>query len=76
MQNIAKWNEMIRAMADVDVKQGLRLVRQQIEAACSRRSAEFQDVQPRLVAVSKIKPTELIIQAYEEGKRTINLFVF
>jgi len=30
---------------------------------------ELQEVQPRLVAVSKTKPKELIIKAYEYGQR-------
>ncbi|CAG9772861.1 unnamed protein product [Ceutorhynchus assimilis] len=60
---------MIRAMAEINVKQGIRSVLQKIEEACARRSSEFEDIKPRLVAVSKIKPNELIIQAYEEGQR-------
>jgi uncharacterized pyridoxal phosphate-containing UPF0001 family protein len=30
---------------------------------------ELQEIHPRLVAVSKTKPKELIIQAYEYGQR-------
>ncbi|XP_066149795.1 pyridoxal phosphate homeostasis protein [Euwallacea fornicatus] len=60
---------MIRSMSDVNIKQGLKTVLQQIEASCSKRSAEFSDLKPRLVAVSKVKPVELIIEAYEEGQR-------
>ncbi|KAL1513823.1 hypothetical protein ABEB36_003176 [Hypothenemus hampei] len=60
---------MIRNMADIDVRQSLRLVLQQIEAACSRRNDKFAGIKPQLVAVSKIKPAELIVEAYEEGQR-------
>ncbi|ERL85350.1 pyridoxal phosphate homeostasis protein [Dendroctonus ponderosae] len=60
---------MIRSMADVDVRQGLRKVLGQVQVAAGNRSPDLQDVKPRLVAVSKIKPAELILQAYEEGQR-------
>lgn len=59
---------MLRKMAEIDVKQGLKSVLQRVELACSKRTPELQGVQPRLVAVSKTKPVEYIIQAYEEGK--------
>lgn len=58
---------MIKAMAEIDVKLGLRKVLEQIELACSKRNVEFDGIKPRLVAVSKIKPVELIVEAYEEG---------
>lgn len=54
-------------MTEVDVRRGLRKVLGQVQVAASKRSPELQDVKPRLVAVSKIKPAELILQAYEEG---------
>lgn len=60
---------MLRNMAEIDVKQGVKNVLHQIEIACSKRVPELQDVKPRLVAVSKTKPVEYIIQAYEEGQR-------
>lgn len=59
----------IKTMGEVDVKLGLKNVLAKIEQACLKRNAELQCVEPRLVAVSKTKPNELIINAYEEGQR-------
>lgn len=56
-------------MAEVDVKQGLKNVLQLIETACTKRGPELQELKPRLVAVSKTKPVENIIEAYEAGQR-------
>lgn len=56
-------------MAEFDIKLGLRNVLQRIETVCSKRDPELQDVKPQLVAVSKTKPVECIIEAYEEGQR-------
>ncbi|EDV20116.1 uncharacterized protein TRIADDRAFT_61518 [Trichoplax adhaerens] len=41
---------------------------QRIEAAKLRRSAELPNIEPRLVAVSKTKPVNLIIDAFESGQ--------
>ncbi|XP_066246501.1 pyridoxal phosphate homeostasis protein [Euwallacea similis] len=60
---------MIRSMAEVNVKKGLKTALQRIEDACSKRSMEFRDLKPRLVAVSKVKPAELIVEVYEAGQR-------
>ncbi|KAJ2940548.1 hypothetical protein O0L34_g6483 [Tuta absoluta] len=54
---------------EIDVMHGLKTVLSQIEAAVARRSKDLPQVPPRLVAVSKIKPVPLIIQAYEGGQR-------
>ncbi|KAL0860805.1 hypothetical protein ABMA27_009349 [Loxostege sticticalis] len=54
---------------EIDIMHGLKTVLAQIEAAVSRRSKDLPQVAPRLVAVSKIKPAALIIQAYEGGQR-------
>jgi len=56
-------------MSEIDVVKGLRSVRERIQAASKNRGPELQEVQPRLVAVSKTKPKELIIKAYEHGQR-------
>lgn len=56
---------MNRIMAEVDIAKALKVVRDKISAA----SKPSHSVQPRLVAVSKTKPTELIIAAYREGQR-------
>lgn len=49
------------------VKQNLSMVREQISKKCfeCRRTTNF----PRLVAVSKTFPSELIIYCYEENQR-------
>nr|XP_023029853.1 pyridoxal phosphate homeostasis protein [Leptinotarsa decemlineata] len=60
---------MIKKMTEADVKQGLRIVLKKIEDACRRRSPELQALEPQLVAVSKLKPVDLIVAAYEEGQR-------
>ncbi|XP_053619912.1 pyridoxal phosphate homeostasis protein [Plodia interpunctella] len=54
---------------EVDVMHGLKNVLAQIEIAVNRRSKDLPKVTPRLVAVSKIKPASLVIQAYEAGQR-------
>ncbi|XP_059488824.1 pyridoxal phosphate homeostasis protein [Neocloeon triangulifer] len=51
------------------VKAGLKSVLERFEAACKRRPPELSLIRPRLVAVSKTKPNELIIAAYEAGQR-------
>ncbi|KAJ3643408.1 hypothetical protein Zmor_026121 [Zophobas morio] len=56
-------------MTEIDVKQCLKAVLTKVEQACQRRPAELQYVQPNLVAVSKTKPVDLIVQAYEAGQR-------
>ncbi|KAH9383737.1 pyridoxal phosphate homeostasis protein [Haemaphysalis longicornis] len=50
-----------------DVVKALRLVREKISAAAA--SKELPGPIPRLVAVSKTKPKELVIAAYNEGQR-------
>ncbi|XP_045780492.1 pyridoxal phosphate homeostasis protein [Maniola jurtina] len=54
---------------EVDVMYGLKTVLAQIEGAVARRSKDLPQISPKLVAVSKIKPVPLIIQAYEAGQR-------
>lgn len=52
-------------MSEVDVARALQLVRGKIAAV----SAGLPGPTPRLVAVSKTKPKELVIAAYNEGQR-------
>ncbi|KAH7947672.1 hypothetical protein HPB52_015099 [Rhipicephalus sanguineus] len=52
-------------MSEVDIPKALQLVREKITAA----SAGLAGPTPRLVAVSKTKPKELVITAYNEGQR-------
>ncbi|CAG9854251.1 unnamed protein product [Phyllotreta striolata] len=61
--------QILRKMTEGDIKYGLKVVLSKIQAACSKRSSELQDVTPRLVAVSKTKPANLLVAAYEEGQR-------
>ncbi|KAJ9587962.1 hypothetical protein L9F63_018607 [Diploptera punctata] len=56
-------------MSEAEVVKGLRGVLERIQIACQRRALELPKIQPRLVAVSKTKPKELIIAAYEAGHR-------
>ncbi|XP_045475570.1 pyridoxal phosphate homeostasis protein [Harmonia axyridis] len=60
---------MLRKMTETEIKQGLKFVLSKIEEACSRRTKEVGQINPRLVAVSKTKPVESIIEAYEAGQR-------
>ncbi|XP_029049992.1 pyridoxal phosphate homeostasis protein [Osmia bicornis bicornis] len=54
-------------MKMVEIGVNLKAVRDKILAACAKRPREYNYFEPRLVAVSKLKPPELIIQAYEGG---------
>ncbi|CAN8017917.1 unnamed protein product [Ixodes persulcatus] len=56
---------MRRIMAEVEIAKALQLVREKVIAASKERSGP----PARLVAVSKTKPAELLIAAYEEGQR-------
>ncbi len=49
------------------VKENLKLVEENIEAACKRASRDTSEV--TLIAVSKTKPVELIMEAYDAGIR-------
>ncbi|XP_047512796.1 pyridoxal phosphate homeostasis protein [Pieris napi] len=54
---------------DIDIMYGLKTVLSRIEIAVSKRSKDLPQIVPTLIAVSKIKPASLIIQAYEAGQR-------
>ncbi|EFA09643.1 Proline synthase co-transcribed bacterial homolog protein-like Protein [Tribolium castaneum] len=56
-------------MSEIDVKLGLRKVLERIEQASLKTPQELRCKPPRLVAVTKTKPVELIVQAYEAGQR-------
>lgn len=53
----------------VEVAASLKVVRDKIIAASTKRASEYRYFEPRLVAVSKLQPPKLIIQAYEAGQR-------
>ncbi|XP_043269289.1 pyridoxal phosphate homeostasis protein [Venturia canescens] len=52
-----------------EIAANLNVVRERIAIAAAKRPQELQYFQPRLVAVSKTKPPELLIAAYEAGQR-------
>lgn len=56
-------------VTESDVARGLKIINDKISNACKRRNETLQYVIPRLVAVSKTKPKELIIAAYNSGQR-------
>ncbi|XP_026527131.1 pyridoxal phosphate homeostasis protein isoform X2 [Notechis scutatus] len=50
--------------------QMLRAVREQVQQAAARRPQTLPTIPPRLVAVSKTKPAEMVIEAYNHGQRS------
>ncbi|XP_055907294.1 pyridoxal phosphate homeostasis protein [Eupeodes corollae] len=58
-----------RIMTDVDVKAGINLILKKIDETYANRSKEITSRKPLLVAVSKTKPAEMIIDAYSIGQR-------
>uniref|UniRef100_A0A1B0B1I8 Pyridoxal phosphate homeostasis protein n=1 Tax=Glossina palpalis gambiensis TaxID=67801 RepID=A0A1B0B1I8_9MUSC len=58
-----------RVMADIDVKAGLQQILKRIDAAYEQRPKDLEAGKPFLVAVSKTKPIEMIIDAYSVGQR-------
>ncbi len=54
-------------MSDVNVAENLKIVNRNIEEACNRAGRKRSDV--TLIAVSKTKPVDLIMKAYNEGVR-------
>ncbi|XP_058812534.1 pyridoxal phosphate homeostasis protein [Topomyia yanbarensis] len=58
-----------RIMAEVDVKLGIRTTLARIEEAHAKRVQTIKAPKPLLVAVSKTKPVELILDGYSVGQR-------
>ncbi|XP_065372175.1 pyridoxal phosphate homeostasis protein [Calliphora vicina] len=58
-----------RIMSDVDVKAGIQHILKRIDVAYELRPKELKANKPLLVAVSKTKPVEMIIDAYSVGQR-------
>ncbi|KAH8417574.1 hypothetical protein KR222_002028 [Zaprionus bogoriensis] len=58
-----------RTMAEFDIQGGLQLVLKQMEASLQKRPQDLETAKPMLVAVSKTKPAECIIEAYKAGQR-------
>ncbi|TFK08178.1 nitrogen permease regulator 3-like protein [Platysternon megacephalum] len=48
----------------------LRAVTERMQQAVARRPQGLPAVQPRLVAVSKTKPADMVIEAYDQGQRS------
>uniref|UniRef100_W8BT16 Pyridoxal phosphate homeostasis protein n=1 Tax=Ceratitis capitata TaxID=7213 RepID=W8BT16_CERCA len=60
---------MLRPMSDVNVRAGLECILKRIDEAYARRNTPNKQPKPLLVAVSKTKPVEMIIEAYTTGQR-------
>ncbi|KAF6376629.1 pyridoxal phosphate binding protein [Rhinolophus ferrumequinum] len=56
--------------ADLGVAFALRAVNERVQQAVARRPLDLPAIQPRLVAVSKTKPADMVIEAYTHGQRT------
>ncbi|XP_056130502.1 pyridoxal phosphate homeostasis protein isoform X1 [Lampris incognitus] len=52
-----------------ELGKALQSVAERVKQAAARRSKTLPALQPRLVAVSKTKPPEMIIEAYRQGQR-------
>ncbi|KAJ6650661.1 hypothetical protein lerEdw1_005109 [Lerista edwardsae] len=48
----------------------LKAVKEHVQQAAARRPQGLPAIQPRLVAVSKTKPAEMVIEAYNHGQRS------
>ncbi|XP_067619752.1 pyridoxal phosphate homeostasis protein [Eurosta solidaginis] len=60
---------MIRMMTEVNIKAGIESILRRIDEAYARRPTHIKAPKPLLVAVSKTKPVEMIIEAYQAGQR-------
>ncbi|XP_055151938.1 pyridoxal phosphate homeostasis protein isoform X5 [Symphalangus syndactylus] len=56
--------------AELGVGCALRAVNERVQQAVARRPQDLPSIQPRLVAVSKTKPADMVIEAYGHGQRT------
>jgi len=56
-------------MSEIDIKGGVRAILQRIDEAYAQRPKDIQAPKPCLVAVSKTKPIQLILDAYSVGQR-------
>ena len=57
-------------MSDIGVKAGIQHVLKPIDVAYEQRPKDLKGNKPLLVAVSKTKPVEMIIDAYTAGNVT------
>ncbi|XP_070220256.1 pyridoxal phosphate homeostasis protein [Bos mutus] len=56
--------------AELGIGFALRAVNERVQQAVARRPRDLPAIQPRLVAVSKTKPADMVIEAYSHGQRT------
>jgi len=56
-------------MCESEIRQALKHILSRLEAASQRKHVSLPAIKPRLVAVSKTKPKELIFAAYDVGQR-------
>ncbi|XP_006896708.1 PREDICTED: proline synthase co-transcribed bacterial homolog protein [Elephantulus edwardii] len=56
--------------AELGIGFALRTVNERVQQAVARRPRDLPSIQPRLVAVSKTKPADMVIEAYSHGQRT------
>ncbi|KAM6149805.1 pyridoxal phosphate homeostasis protein [Erethizon dorsatum] len=56
--------------AELGIGFALRAVNERMQQAVARRPRDLPAIQPRLVAVSKTKPAEMVIEAYSHGQLT------
>ncbi|XP_048835978.1 pyridoxal phosphate homeostasis protein [Brienomyrus brachyistius] len=60
---------MWRAGMSEEIGKALQTVVERVKQAAARRSQTLPCISPRLVAVSKTKPPEMVIEAYRQGQR-------
>ncbi|XP_018416524.1 PREDICTED: proline synthase co-transcribed bacterial homolog protein [Nanorana parkeri] len=60
---------MWRAGMSEEIGRALVCVREKVQNAAAKRAQGLPAVQPRLVAVSKTKPADVVIEAYKHGQR-------
>ncbi|XP_040826182.1 pyridoxal phosphate homeostasis protein isoform X2 [Ochotona curzoniae] len=54
---------------EVGLGLALRTVNERVQQAVARRPPDLPAIQPRLVAVSKTKPADMVLEAYSHGQR-------
>lgn len=59
---------MVGSMSE-EIGRSVLCVREKVKEAAARRAQTLPAVAPRLVAVSKTKPVDLVIEAYRHGQR-------
>ncbi|KAE8618666.1 hypothetical protein XENTR_v10009444 [Xenopus tropicalis] len=60
---------MWRAGMSEEIGKALQCVRERVQHAAARRLKTLPAIDPRLVAVSKTKPVDMVIDAYSHGQR-------